>query len=409
MDDSSKYNSLQLLSAAKAALSGGENFRAYDIAEKIPDKGDAPLPEKIRIMALALARSGSLRRAQEIASRLPDSDDSEIAGLKSRLFKDMAIAATSLDEKRDLFAKAAQQSEEIFLRKGVWYNGINAATCRFMAGDRDKARRLVRKEVLPRCLAEKSKDFWLDATLGECHLLLGHYKASAGFYENAIAAASETGHFGSLASTLRQLRMLVSEIGKDAERVWGGLSLPGIAVFSGHMIDRPDRPNPRFPASAEDMVRQALREIVSKRKIKIAFASCACGGDILFLEEVLSAGGECIVVPPLPLKTTVRNSVAFALGDWEARLKTVLANPKTRLLAPECDETGENDAIVYDFTNRYLLGLATLKARELGFPLVGVSVWDGKESGLCGGTDSAVRLWREQKLPIEIVTPEVGQ
>ena len=173
------------------------------------------------------------------------------------------------------------------------------------------------------------------------------------------------------------------------------------------MIDRPDRPNPRFPISAEENVRHALREIIDRQKIKIAFASCACGGDILFLEEVLSAGGECIVVPPLPLKTTIRNSVAFAPGDWEARLKTIRDNPKTRFLAPECDETGENDAIVYDFANRYLLGLATLKSHELGFPLVGVCVWDGKESGLLGGTDSAIRLWRDQKLPIEIVTPEV--
>ena len=101
--------------------------------------------------------------------------------------------------------------------------------------------------------------------------------------------------------------------------------------------------------------------------------------------------------------------MAFAPGDWEARLRAIRGNPKVRLLAPECDETGENDAIVYDFANRYLLGLATLKSRELGFPLFGVCVWDGKESGLIGGTDSAVRLWREQELPIEIVTPEVGQ
>jgi hypothetical protein len=321
----------------------------------------------------------------------------------------MAIAASNPAEKRDLFAKAAHESEDIFSRKGVWYNGINAASCRFMAGDRDKARRLVRDAVLPRCKGEKNKDFWLDATLGECHLLLGHYKAATDFYEKAMTAATEAGHFGSLSSTLRQLRMLVSEIGQDAERVWAGLSLPGIAVFSGHMIDGPDRPAPRFPASAEGMVRRSLRKIVAKRKIKIAFASCACGGDILFLEEVLSAGGECIVVPPLPLKTTIRNCVAFASGDWEVRFRTIRDNPKTRLLAPECDETGENDAIVYDFANRYLLGLATLKARELGFPLSGVCVWDGKESGLIGGTDSAVRLWREQKLPVEIVTPEVRQ
>lgn len=398
-----------LLSAAKSALSEGENFRAYDIAEKIPDNGEAPVLEKIRIMALALARSGSLKRAQEIASRLPDSDDSEIAGLKSRLFKDAALRTSNASDKRRYFLKSAEMSRDAFSKQHEYYNGINAASCLFMAGKKDTARQLVKCEVLPLCLAKKNKDFWLDATIGECYLLLGDFQAAAKYYNKAAIDAIEAGRYGSISSTLRQLRMLVSEIGVKAKKICNNLSLPRIAVFSGHMIDRPDRPNPRFPISAEENVRHTLREIIDRQKIKIAFASCACGGDILFLEEALSAGGECIIVPPLPLKTTIRNSVAFAPGDWEERLKTILANPKTRLLAPECDETGENDAIVYDFANRYLLGLAILKSRELGFPLVGVCVWDGKESGLMGGTDSAIRLWREQKLPIEIVTPEVKQ
>lgn len=397
------------LAEARRALAEGENFRAYDIAENIPDDNASPSPQKIHVMALALARSGSLKRARELVAMLPAGEDSEIAGLKSRLFKDMAIAATSSEEKRKLFAKAAQQSEEIFSRKGVWYNGINAATCWLMAGDRSKARRLVQEEVLPRCLAESNKDFWLDATLGECHLLLGDYKAASGFYEKAVTAATEAGRFGSLSSTLRQLRMLIAEIGIGAQVVWNRLALPGIAVFSGHMIDSLDRQIPRFPAEAEEAVRAALGKAIAKRMIKIGFASCACGGDILFLEEVLAAGGECIVVPPLPLEAAIRNSVAFAPGNWEARLKTILANPKTKLLASECDETGENDEIVYDFANRYLLGLATLKLRELGFPLFGICVWDGKECGQLGGTDTAVKLWRKHELPIEIIMPRTEQ
>ena len=223
----------------------------------------------------------------------------------------------------------------------------------------------------------------------------------------AVAAATASGQYGDISSTLRQLRMLIAAIGGEAAKLCDDLSLPRIAVFSGHMIDRPDRQNPRFPPSAEEQVRQALREIVARRTIRIAFASCACGGDILFLEEVLSAGGECFVVPPLPLPATIQNSVAFAPGDWETRLEAIRAHPKARFLAPECDETGENDAIVYDFANRYLLGLALLKTRSFGFPLLGVCVWDGKESGLAGGTDSAVRMWREHALPVEIVKPEV--
>ena len=406
--ESAADNATRVLDAARAALHDGENFLAYDLAEKAPDDG-VPSPQKIHVMSLALARSGALNRATELAAQLPDSDDPEIAGLKSRLFKDMALASHDTNERRALFAKAARHSAYAFARKGAWYNGINAASCLFMAGARDAARRLVRNEVLPRCQAEETKDLWLDATLGECHLLLGDYQRAAEFYGKAVASATENGHFGNLSSTLRQLRMLIAEIGARAQCVWEGLPLPRIAVFSGHMIDRPGRTPPRFPASAENGVRAKLREIVARRAVKIAFASCACGGDILFLEEVLSSGGECVVVPPLPLPATVRNSVSFAGGDWETRLEAILADPRTRLLAPECDETGEDDEVVYDFTNRYLLGLALLKSRSLGFPLLGVCVWDGRDSGSTGGTDSAVKLWRERGLDMERVTPEAGE
>lgn len=399
----------ELLSAAKTALAEGENFRAYDLAAKIPDTGGAPSPQKIHVMALALARSGSPRRAQELVALLPDSSDTEIVGLKSRIFKDMAIAASNPAEKKELFRTAAQLSGDIFSQKGVWYNGINAASCLFMAGCRDEAKDLVRRRVLPRCLAETNHDFWPEATLGECRLLLGEFPEAASHYASAVAEASSAGRFGDLASTLRQLRMLIAEIGGCARPVWDSLALPGIAVFSGHMIDRAERPVPRFPPSAEESVRASLRKAIDEKMIRIGFSSCACGGDILFMEEILASGGECTVVPPLPLETTIRNSVAFAPGEWTARLDAIRVHPKVRFLAPECDETGEDDAIVYDFTNRYLLGLAVMKARTLGFPLSGICVWDGKESGLVGGTDSAVRLWREHNLPTTVVTPEVGQ
>ena len=136
---------------------------------------------------------------------------------------------------------------------------------------------------------------------------------------------------------------------------------------------------------------------------------CACGGDILFLEAVLESGGRVVVVPPLPLEKAIARSVAFAGSDWVERLRRVLADSSATVLEAECDETGENDGIVYDFCNRYLAGLALLKARQLGFPARGVCVWDGSESGLAGGTDSAVRLWRDAGMEVDAVEPEATE
>jgi hypothetical protein len=393
------------LAAARRALEEGENFRAHDLAER--ERGDSA--EKSRIMALALARSGALGRARELAGRLPDGEDSEIMGLKSRLFKDLAMAAHDPEERREWFANAAETSERVFRSKRRYYNGINAASCRFMAGDRDGARRLVREEVLPLCEAEPQRDFWLVATLGECRLLQGDYEAAKVLYLESARLANRAHAMGSFSSTIRQLRMLAEEIGPEADGVMPEGELPCVAVFSGHMIDAPGRATPRFPASAEAGVAGRLRALVAERRVAVGYASCACGGDILFLEAVLAAGGRVVVVPPLPLEKAIARSVAFAGGDWTERLRRILANPAATVLEAECDETGEDDDIVYDFCNRYLAGLAFLKARQLGLPVRGMCVWDGVDSGVEGGTDSAVRLWRAAGVEVDAVNPEVEE
>jgi len=395
---------------AKCALDMGENFYAYDIAEKIPEEKNTPNLPKIHIMALALARSGSLMRAAELLDRLPETDDSEIVGLKSRIVKDMAINTVNPDSKRELFQKAADLSLDVFRKKKQYYNGINAASCLFMANQKTTAQRLIKESILPICEKESVHDLWWEATMGECFLLLENFDISALHYKKAIDLAVNNGLLGSIASTLKQLYMLTEKFrSTDVEKIEKLLNLPGVAVFSGHMIDRPDRKTPRFPAYTEDQVRMELAAIIQKQNIHIAYVSCACGGDIIFIEEMLKNGGECFILPPLPLEQTIKNSVDIIPGaDWKARLENILQHKNTVLLDAECDEIGEeSDSVVYDFANRFLLGAAVMKARDLHFPLYGISVWNLEKSGLPGGTDSAISLWKGKKIPIEIVTPEV--
>ena len=127
-----------LLSAARAALAEGENFKAYDLASAVPDRSEGPSAEKVHVMALALARSGAGVRARELAATLPDGDDTEIMGLKSRLFKDLARVSLDSEDRWKNYALAAEVSERVFAARGNWYNGVNAASCRFLAGDRGR-------------------------------------------------------------------------------------------------------------------------------------------------------------------------------------------------------------------------------------------------------------------------------
>lgn len=397
----------ELLADARRALAEGENFRAYDLAEAVPD-GQSPW--KIFVMSLALARSGSTRRARELAAMLPEIGDtpfmeSEFAGLKGRLCKDMAQLTADPGERRKCLISAADAYAVGFQRTPNYYNGINAASCRFLAGARNEARLLVREKVLPLCEAEKSRDLWLVATLAECRLLLGDFATAAALYREAIDMAFSARRLGDFTSTLRQLRLLAYEIGPEADAVAASLPLPCVAIFSGHMIDAPGRPTPRFPPEAEESVRLRLRKAILARRIAFGYASCACGGDILFLEEVLASGGRVVIAPPLPLEKAIRQSVDFAPGDWTARLRAILSKPSAILLDAESDESGDNDNLVYDFCNRYLFGLALLKARETSFPLRGICVWNGTRSGLPGGTDSAVDCWRSAGVETDIIAP----
>ena len=398
------------LAAARAALAEGENFKAYDLAETVSDGPGGQSPWKTFAMSLALARSGSTRRARELANSLPKVGDtpfmeSEFAGLRGRLAKDMAQLMADPGERRNCLISAADAYADGFQRAPNYYNGINAAACRYLAGGRDEARRLVREKVLPLCEAEKTRDLWLVATLAECRLLLGDFAIAASLYREAIDLAYSARRLGDFTSTLRQLRLLAAAAGPGADAVAASLPLPCVAVFSGHMIDAADRPAPRFPPEAEESVRLRLRKVVATRRVAFGYASCACGGDIIFLEEVLASGGRVVIAPPLLLEKAIRQSVAFAPGDWTARLRAILSHPSAILLDAECDESGEDDDLVYDFCNRYLFGLASLKARETSYPLRGICVWDGARSGLPGGTDSAVECWRDAGVETDIIAP----
>lgn len=391
----------KLLSKAKKALSSGENFIAYDLAEKI--KAKEVSPQRIWIMALALARSGSLRRAYELANMLPDTDDIEIIGFKSRIFKDLALAQYDSHCRRHFFFEAARRSEDIFQKKKSWYNGINAASCLHMAGETKRAKNLIREHILPLCEQEKTKDMWLEATLGECHLLLRDFKKASYHYANASRMALDSGAFGDFSSTLRQLKMLLTTYSADCADFLEHIPLPSICVFSGHRIDSYDRLTPRFPPSAESQVRNQIISIVRQNKITLGYASCADGGDIIFLESVLTSGGYVWVAPPFPLESSIKTLVSTP--TWKRRLKSILRNPHTRIIEPECDLAGVNDEIAYDFTNRYILGLAHLKSTALNLPIRGLAVWDRVTPLKTGNTSCVIQLWNASNLKYDIITP----
>jgi len=74
-----------------------------------------------------------------------------------------------------------------------------------------------------------------------------------------------------------------------------------VFLFSGHMIDAPDRKEPRFPADKESIAAAAMAAKLEELKAGAedqAFCGGACGGDILFAEACLERGVRVDVLIP---------------------------------------------------------------------------------------------------------------
>ena len=331
---------------AKAALGIGENFTAFDLAEKLK------LPQhKLHIQGLALARSGSLKRAFEFAEKLKDFNDSECAGLRSRIYKDLAVVTNDSAEKKKHFIHAAEISLRVFESDENYYNGVNAASCFFLGGETEKAKKIAKKTAL---LAEKDDDLWAVSTLGECALLLGNREEAKRQYRKASRLLR--GRYGDFATTLRQLKLILTQMDGSESTLEEYVDLPCIALITDSTVE-PDT----------DIPQKQFEEWLNSHPSAMAYMTCSNTRSVLAAEVFLANGIECHIALSLPERETLERF--FPDSQLRARAEKVLSHELTTVIPPECQETGENDEIISDFTAHYVTGLAKLKSQLLSFPL----------------------------------------
>jgi hypothetical protein len=175
-------------------------------------------------------------------------------------------------------------------------------------------------------------------------------------------------------------------------------------LFTGHMVDLPDRVQPRFPSEAVQDVADSIRDAISRiqkdesNKAIRGFASLARGGDIIFHEICRSLSIETIIVLPFRPELFVETSVEGIKGsDWIARFKKIWGETdpgfRVNLDLPTSDQA-------YQTCNFHMLKLA----EAFGHVRL-IALWDGK-AGEEGGTGDFVR--KVQALssgPHEILRP----
>jgi hypothetical protein len=173
--------------------------------------------------------------------------------------------------------------------------------------------------------SDMAQIFWAKATLGDLEVLVGTPQTVTDAYKEAVAK-NENDWFA-LHSTRSQLALL-NELGFNPDRVQAGVAVfdralakinrPGkweprqVILFSGHMVDAPDRPRPRFPIDKKEIAAQKIAESLGALGAgaeDLALCQAAAGGDQLFLEACQKRGVRCQILLPLPEPEFIERSI----------------------------------------------------------------------------------------------------
>lgn len=410
--DSPPSTSAVAVALTERHLQQGEPILAYNAAQD----GLAQWPQQLRLrqlQALALARSGDVERANRLLTVLVDEGcaDAETLGILARTHKDLALAAGSaalrahhLEAGFQLYARAFDNAHRDGAQGDASYVGINAAAMAVLKGDLPRGRDIAR-QVQALCGTESTgdasqpTDYWQQATLGEAALILGDAASATLHYRSAAALAGA--RFGDIASTRHQARLLAAHLPGDGGTAAAALRIPPVLVFTGHMLDRPERASARFPAAIEAGVSEAIRAKLAALRPLAAYGSAACGADLLCLEIARELGAETHIVLPFPPAAFRRASVDFAAGDWGERFERALADADSVTIASDHQASGS--VATFEYANLILTGMGALRAQLLQTDLRALAVWAPSAPGLPGGAASLAALWQAQGLTVEQV------
>jgi tetratricopeptide (TPR) repeat protein len=357
--------------AGKALLSLGQFSFALEQYEKALAL-DPEDRESRQRKGLLLGRLKRIDEAKEWLSALIEDhpEDAENWGLLGRVVKEEWIdtwhqAGRTPDQMRQ---EAAH--EEARLREAIelyasgfrkdpchYYSGINAVALmhalRYLVGGEGTEETVDRHEMeggvrwaVRSALEKDPRNYWARVTLADLELLTGEKTSIERAYRAAVAVA-EKDRFA-LDSSRRQLQLLkdllfrpteVDAASKIFDRELDRLGIPTkqwtprlVFLFSGHMIDTPEREEPRFPADKESIAAKTIAEKLAKLGAgpeDLALCGGACGGDLLFAEACLARGLRLSMYIPLDEPQFLHESVTFAGDGWRDRYYAVKAHANT--------------------------------------------------------------------------------
>ena len=332
---------------------------------------------------------------------------------KEQMAKDAAYEDSLLQEAIDPYLQG------FMLNPTHYYSGINALTLlhllKHLTGDNKHAEKLKALEggirwAIESALSKETpsfKDYWARVTLGDLEVLVGDIPIIEKSYKYAIAV-SENNWF-ELDSSRQQL-LILEDLGFRPKEVKAAINIfnralekmkkpettmqpESVFLFSGHMIDAPERKEKRFP-NEQKYIDIAANAIAAKldelgaAKEDIALCGGACGGDLLFAESCLEHGLHLEIRIPFEEPTFLHNSVSFAGHIWQDKFYKVKNNPNTKLyVMPQEIGVPPKSMDSYARNNLWQLYTALSLRPEMAPEKVHfICLWNGKEGHGPGGT-----------------------
>lgn len=176
-------------------------------------------------------------------------------------------------------------------------------------------------------------------------------------------------------------------------------------LVTGHVVDLPDRPVPRFPPAAEPAVTAAVASVLDGWQVgsgTLVVSGGARGADIIGAEQALALGADVWLLLALPDDQFTASSVAVAGTDWEQRFRRLRSRCATWVQADDLGPAGA-DEDVFERNNDWCLTVAGAQAGS-GVPRV-VAVWDGGAGDGPGGTAHLVQRAMALGAPVQIIHP----
>ena len=386
-------------------------------------------------LAIAGAEGHSLERARQHYRSALDiyPRDAETWALLGRVDKDAWIAAWDREGLTPAQKREEAAYEDALLRAAIdsyangyqrnpghYYSGINALTlmhvyqhlcgnCRYEAEMETMAGAI---RFAAACERDPKQEFWAKATRGELEVLVGTPQTVTDAYKEAIARGRQD--WDALQSSRAQLQLLDS-LGVRPDTVQAGLAVfdqalkklkkpeadwqpRQVILFSGHMIDAPDRPTPRFPPAMEGMAAQRIGEALDALGAgpdDLALSQAAPGGDLLFLEACQQRGVRCHVLLPLGEPDFIDHSLTKSTGGDAWRRRYLAIKPRLNSLRVMPDELGPlpRGVDAFERCNLWLLyttlSWGVAKARF-------ICLWNGGSGDGPGGTDHLYRAMKSR-------------